>query len=340
MKNLKEHVVAFSDAIIAIIITFMMLEIPIKLLSTGDLDYFSMFRAIGIYFISFCFVGDLWYQGSLEFHKLKQLTNQQFVRYMLFLFLLSLIPPFTRLLVEDTNRQVVLMYGILSFAVTLLWDLLQRSFHGPVSADDDPEKLYIRKREGKRRLAMYAARLVLLVIAYFFPTFGLVIYLILPILSFLQNVVNKEEDLTLEQMDEPEKNFYLQRFGGEIRSRSGQKDSRIDLRNLANLRKNLALLRSSLNNDPDLVNNSEWWTSFNQQWAGELQKQEERIKEKLLTAQNQSEKNHLENELKRLELEKSRIQQRAETIRNRQLRAGKSRKGQGSENHHQQHKKK
>ena len=61
MKKLKKRLDAFSDAIIAIIITIIVLELPIHVVN-GTVDYVQLFRSVGIYIVSFCFVANLWYQ--------------------------------------------------------------------------------------------------------------------------------------------------------------------------------------------------------------------------------------------------------------------------------------
>ncbi|MGG5319114.1 TMEM175 family protein [Enterococcus sp. AZ072] len=77
---MKERVVLFSDAIIAIILTIMVLELPIKYAANGALNYASLFRAIGIYFISFCFVASVWFQMAYAFNAIEKVKNKIFSR--------------------------------------------------------------------------------------------------------------------------------------------------------------------------------------------------------------------------------------------------------------------
>ncbi|WP_321388112.1 TMEM175 family protein [uncultured Enterococcus sp.] len=294
MEKMKERIVAFGDAIIAIIITIIVLELPIKLSSSGEVDMYILFRSIGIYFISFCFVADLWYQGAQKFNQIKKIKNKDFVIYMLFLFALSLVPTFTRLLIEDTNRQVVFFYGILSFIVTFLWTRLIYSL-GKQIEEKDKTPEFFRKRENKRQMILLGFRLVVLVIAYFLPKWGLVVYLVLPIIGFMQNIIDKEEDRYVSQMNEEQKDYYV----GDLKRERG-----------SNVRKYMELLRSSLGDDSkSAADRQQWWLNFNNQWQKELEKQTTAVDEKISSATSQSEKQHFEREKQRLMMEQQKIQQ-------------------------------
>ncbi|MGC6767467.1 TMEM175 family protein [Enterococcus sp. LJL51] len=293
MEKMKERIIAFGDAIIAIIITIIVLELPIKLSSSGELDSYILFRSIGIYFISFCFVGDLWYQGAQKFSKTGKIKNKDFVVYMFFLFALSLIPTFTRLLIEDTNQQVVFLYGVLSFFVTLLWSILLHSLGEQIEEKDRLPK-YFRQREDKRQLMMLAFRLIILIFAYFFPKFGLVTYLVLPILGFLQNIVDREEDTYVSQMNTEQKNYYVQ----DLRREKG-----------GNVRQYMNLLRSSLNDgSQESEKKQQWWLNFNQQWKKSLNDQIEEAEKNLRKASSEPERRQYEREQQRLLMEKQKIE--------------------------------
>lgn len=287
MEKMKERIVTFGDAVIAIIITIIVLELPIKLSASGQLELETLFRSIGIYFISFCFVGDLWYQGAQIFSKIQKIKNKDFVIYMLFLFFLSLIPSFTRLLIEDTNQQIVLVYGLLSFIVTILWDQLLYSFNKQIQKQNEEEK-FLQKRQIRGRKGLLLFRLIVLFFAYFFPIAGLIVYLILPILGFLQNIIDREEDSYLEQMTDSQKDFYM-------------KDTR-EFRK-ANLKKYLDLLKSSMNEDQGSTANPQWLANFNQQWQNDLSKQMKKVDEDIQQAKDEAEKAELTAKKESLEQE-------------------------------------
>lgn len=64
--KLKERLDVFSDAIIAILITIMVLELPVEI-HGQSVHYAQLFHAVGIYLVSFCFIANLWYQHAVIF---------------------------------------------------------------------------------------------------------------------------------------------------------------------------------------------------------------------------------------------------------------------------------
>ena len=126
---MKERVVVFGDAIIAI-----------QTAANGAVDLYSLFGAVGIYFISFCFVANLWFQTGYAFNKINQVKNKDLVIYLLLLFFLSLVPSATRLLIEDTTKQTLLIYGVLTLNVTLVMRRLIVALTGQAIKDQEQRK--------------------------------------------------------------------------------------------------------------------------------------------------------------------------------------------------------
>jgi uncharacterized membrane protein len=296
---MKERIVAFGDAIIAIIITIIVLELPIQLTQSGTIEVWALLRAIGIYFISFCFVGDLWYQGAGLFSKINKISNKDFVVYMFFLFFMSLIPTFTRLLIEDTNQQVVLIYGLLSFLVTALWTYLVLSLNKQLNQHAaDP---FIQNKERQRKRMMLLFRLILLVLAFFFPRFGLIIYLILPIMGFLQNMIDHEEDTYIEQMNDEQRAYYLKQWRQPLgHSLTRYKDV-------------LATGKDEQAND---YADPQWWVQFNHNWQEQIEKQLAETRTKLAQSTNDQERRHLKMEQNRLQNEKNKAEKVLQRVTN------------------------
>lgn len=116
--------------------------------------------------------------------------------------------------------------------------------------------------------------------------FGLIVYLVLPIISFLQNIVDREEHEIVRQMDTPQQDFYLQdqqRFWGNT------------------ARKYSRLLQASLSDSE--AKGDDWWQEFNQQWEQRLDDLIAQTQQKLSTA-SKSDQQQLQRELQRLQREK------------------------------------
>lgn len=284
---MKERVVVFGDAIIAIILTIIVLELPIKYLSSGEVNISELLRAIGIYFISFCFVANLWFQTAYAFNAIDKVRNKVLVVYMLLLFSLSLVPSATRLLIEDTTKQTIIIYGILTLVVTMVMRRLIVSLTIQRDADKD---LIVQKQTinilNRQDIQVFTFRVVLLFISYFFVHFALVIYLFLPITAFLQNIADREEFDFITSLNPDEQTMYYQDrkelWGNSINRYSN-------------------LIRNSLRN-----NDIDQWDKIYKEWEtridNEINFKQEELKQHPIS-------NHkLSHEIKQLQLQKNRMQ--------------------------------
>ena len=206
---MKERVVVFGDAIIAIILTIIVLELPIQTAANGAVDLYSLFRAVGIYFISFCFVANLWFQTGYAFNKIDQVKNKELVIYLLLLFFLSLVPSATRLIIEDTTKQTLLIYGVLTLIVTGIMRRLIVALTAQAFKEEKQRKRRINELNRQDLLAI-GFRVLVLIFGLFYVRPALIIYLILPILAFLQNIIDREEDNLVAALDDQQQADYFQ----------------------------------------------------------------------------------------------------------------------------------
>jgi uncharacterized membrane protein len=311
LEKMKERVVMLGDAIIAIIITIMVLDLPIKLTQSGNIEMELLFRSIGIYFISFCFVGNLWYQTAQVFNLVEKIKNKDFVVYMILMFFLSLVPAFTRLLIEDTNREIVLMYGLLTFIVTIFLQILLNSLEQQINENKKVNEGIQKKIRVKNRGA-FIFRIFILILAYFYPQLGLIVYLGLPIFGFLQNIVTHEEDIYVEQMNDEQKHYYFQSQNQPWEN---------------GFQKYSALLRSSMNNAQGAQRDPKWWQQFNKQWQIEVERKINEIDEELVKITDPSQKDHLEHKKEKLITQRQQIDDYTKMITNKDQRPRQSKEG-------------
>lgn len=200
MKKLKKRLDAFSDAIIAIIITIIVLELPIHVVN-GTVDYVQLFRSVGIYIVSFCFVANLWYQHAITFEEVDHVTNRDVVMDLMFLMLLSLVPTFTRLMSTDPIRSTVMLYGILYLLITIVFHRLANSvIKNEYQSHEDLHRVYNNIYGSRNGGLIYIIIVALIILGYFAPRIAMVMYIIIPIRSFLANAREREELNDVGQM--------------------------------------------------------------------------------------------------------------------------------------------
>lgn len=285
---MKERVVVFGDAIIAIILTIIVLELPIQTAANGAVDLYSLFRAVGIYFISFCFVANLWFQTGYAFNKIDQVKNKELVIYLLLLFFLSLVPSATRLIIEDTTKQTLLIYGVLTLIVTGIMRRLIVALTAQAFKEEKQRKRRINELNRQDLLAI-GFRVLVLIFGLFYVRPALIIYLILPILAFLQNIIDREEDNLVAALDDQQQDDYFQDrnqvWGNSMRRYS-------------------TLLRDSLianqDQDPDR------WKQVMADWEGRINNEINDRKQRL-SSLDEKERRRVENEIDRLEKQKQRM---------------------------------
>ncbi len=129
----KNRLEAFSDGVLAIIITIMVLEIKVP---TGS-DWFELQHLIPVfmsYVLSFFYIGIYWGNHHHLLHSVKQITSGMILANLNLLFWLSLIPFATGWMGENhfaTNT--VALYGtillISGFAFYILMRVVQKNSH-------------------------------------------------------------------------------------------------------------------------------------------------------------------------------------------------------------------
>jgi uncharacterized membrane protein len=138
---------AFSDGVIAVIITIMVLELRIPH-ADGLAGLWSVAPRLGVYFISFFMVGIYW----INHHDLIRRTEEVDFRILWsnlgFLFILSLIPYFVEYLDEKAFSsfatvlyQITMMLAGVAFFV-LRWCVMRRQWYAKALRRTDTSELW------------------------------------------------------------------------------------------------------------------------------------------------------------------------------------------------------
>ncbi|AZZ60247.1 DUF1211 domain-containing protein [Oenococcus sp. UCMA 16435] len=183
-KKIKDRLDTFVDAILAIIATIMVLELPIKIVDK-QIDFVNLFISIGVYLVSFCFLANVWYQHAVLFSEVEKVSEGIILRELILVFFLSLMPTFTRLMTEDVISITVILYGLLYLLIEFIFRWIAKDLiHSKYSNKSDMQKVYY-SIYGKHNNEQTFLNIGLIFLALFLPKIALFLYLAIPIRSFL-----------------------------------------------------------------------------------------------------------------------------------------------------------
>ncbi|MCH4057614.1 MAG: TMEM175 family protein [Lactobacillaceae bacterium] len=203
-KKLKERLDVFSDAVIAILITVMVLELPITM-RHGAVVYLQLFKSIGIYSVSFCFIANLWYQHAVTFNEAEQVPNAIVILDLIFLFFLSLIPTFTRLMTSATTNYNVMLYSGLCLIISLIFRMMTRTIIRDKYTEKSDLRVIYNIIYGANFWDSGILYLILIPVGYFWPHVVLVLLIALPVQSFMKHGQEHTDFSELEKMATTEK---------------------------------------------------------------------------------------------------------------------------------------
>ncbi|MFD1393875.1 TMEM175 family protein [Lacticaseibacillus jixianensis] len=199
MEKLKSRLDAFADAIMAVIITIMVLDIA-PIMKDSWPRYLAMGKHIGIYLITFVFIFNMWYQHSTAFAEIATMTYRILVWEVLFLAVLSLMPLFTSMMAENTTRITVMLYGLMQAVINFIFRLLAKAIiHQQYTAKADMQQVY-QKIYGNANHPLAILSVIAIVVAYFLPHLAVLFYLAYPILNFLLNADARQQMFDAEAL--------------------------------------------------------------------------------------------------------------------------------------------
>lgn len=160
----KTRVEAFTDAIVAIAATIMVLElrVPEHNSVASLLEEWPVFVA---YIISFVLIYIVWYNHHNIFHKAKFISRKTYLLNGIWLFLLTLVPFLTHWVGEYPDSTLPEFLYALDL---LLWSILFQSMDHQIIRDNpgtpaDPTDTI------NYRLVLYIELIVALIISFFWP---------------------------------------------------------------------------------------------------------------------------------------------------------------------------
>lgn len=157
----KSRLEAFSDGVIAIVITIMVLELRVP--DGADLAALQgVAHEFAFYVLSFVYVGIYWSNHHHMLHATERVNGTVLWANLHLLFWLSLVPFATRWMGVSHIRAVpTAIYGVVMLAAAIAWSLLQTAI---VRCNGPQSRLAVavgRDKKGKTSIAAYAAAIAL-----------------------------------------------------------------------------------------------------------------------------------------------------------------------------------
>jgi uncharacterized membrane protein len=146
---------AFTDGVVAIIITIMVLELPVPK-APGMAALKPELTLFGAYALSFIKVGIYWSQHHHMLQAARRVDGRVLLANLFFLFWLSLVPFVMRWVGEaGITRDTVLAFGAVMLLCALSVALLRAALLATNDADSPIAKATARGRKGQVTIAAY-----------------------------------------------------------------------------------------------------------------------------------------------------------------------------------------
>lgn len=179
----KTRLEAFSDGVIAIIITIMVLELKVPH-DTEWTTLLSLWPIFASYIMSFIYVGIYWGNHHHTIHTVKKINGKIIWANNHLLFWLSLIPFTTAWMGENHFAQnTVILYGINLICCAFAYTILQKTItHLQQYTSELNEAIDKQKQKGIISIVLYASGIIL---AFLNPVFSAILYVTVAILWLL-----------------------------------------------------------------------------------------------------------------------------------------------------------
>ncbi|WP_096817993.1 TMEM175 family protein [Lactococcus fujiensis] len=186
-QKLRNHLEAFSDGIIAVIITIMLLEIPMP---NGTGGYWTFMSAVGIFLVSFIVVANFWFNHHQTFAATEEVTESIIIQDFIFTGLLSLIPLLTKWAMVAPNAYSSLNYGIVLLLILVQQEALSYSITKERCKGKPKYFNFWRKIWMSRLSFTLIINIIITIIAVCFPLYGHWLFVVVPVFNFFFRMVS------------------------------------------------------------------------------------------------------------------------------------------------------
>ncbi|HRS39268.1 MAG: DUF1211 domain-containing protein [Bacteroidia bacterium] len=176
----KNRLEAFSDGVLAIIITIMVLELKVPH-GTNWTDLLALWPVFISYVLSFLYIGIYWGNHHHLMHTARRVNSGILLTNLHLLFWLSLIPFTTAWMGENHfESNPVALYAVNLTAAGIAYFILQKSIERHHAKDDQLKSAF--QRHAKKGIVSQIAYAAAIPLAYVHPMISGIIFLLIAIL--------------------------------------------------------------------------------------------------------------------------------------------------------------
>ena len=176
----KTRCEAFSDGVIAVIITVMVLELKVPH-AAGWRGLLEVVPTLAVYLISFFFVGTYWVNHHVLMERIERVGIGLLWLNLLWLLTLSLVPFFTEYIGEHHfDGTSVVLYALVNLAVGVTFTFISNAIHSKLKRNNALERADIAARHKQfRSLATYTLAIGLAILGHTYIALGLMAAVVL-----------------------------------------------------------------------------------------------------------------------------------------------------------------
>jgi uncharacterized membrane protein len=191
MTYSKHRFEFFSDGVMAIIMTIMVIEIPVSEIVSGK-QFAELMESILIFLISFFVVGWFWNRHHGLIDKVKTITDKIVWANLFFLFVVALLPLFTKWAILTPDRLLTAFcYSAVYLLANFAYLILFRTVYHQIRLELAPE-LHKKVQKHALKWSHFFRYVVLglilagvLALGLAFPKYYLVLYALFPLVFAL-----------------------------------------------------------------------------------------------------------------------------------------------------------
>lgn len=182
-ESLREHLQAFNDGVMAIIITIIVLEIQPAL---HEVHYQQFINNIIVFLITFFIVADFWYDLHLAFsYYIFKPAKTIAILDFFFLADLSLLPVMTKWIMAETSTFAVANFGIVFLIAKILEYLIQYFGARKTAKYSQIMNIIISRSFIRKMTVTLFLNVILIILSLFNAKLAMILYLVIPVISFL-----------------------------------------------------------------------------------------------------------------------------------------------------------